>query len=57
MSLQLPKMNNRTPKWFKDWRNNEFYHLAERVSLNTKLLWAIIAGIIALFLAGKYLGS
>ena len=44
-------MNDKTPKWFRIWRDNEFRHLQLKVELNSKLLYIIIGAIIAAALA------
>ncbi len=46
------ELNSETPQWFKDWRNKEFWHfkinVETKLSLYTKLLWAILVAIIGL---------
>ena len=35
------------PGWFDAWKNNDFYHLEQKVKLNTRLLWIILGALIA----------
>ncbi len=37
----------KTPKWFDDFRNNEFWHLEQKVKTNNRLLWIILGALIA----------
>lgn len=39
-------MNDRTPRWFRTWRDNEFKHLKREVGRNTRLLWVFLGGLI-----------
>lgn len=45
------ELNSDTPQWFKDWRNQEFWHFKFRVerklSLQCKLIWIVLGSIIA----------
>ena len=47
-------MKDTTPKWFQNWRDNEFKHLKLKVNVNYTLSWiilgAIIGGAIAIIL-------
>lgn len=36
-----------TPRWFEKWRSNEFWHLDQRVKFNSRLLWIILAALVA----------
>ena len=51
MKSKTPEeLNSDTPNWFKEWRNNEFWHFKERLesrlSLHSKLIWIVLGTII-----------
>ena len=57
-------LNSKTPQWFKDWHQNHYKPLSTTVSWNTRLIFIILATILAasivnnsnLNILGKVLG-
>lgn len=45
------QVSNGAPKWFKEFLQNDYWHLTNNVSRNTKLLYIILGAIIAAALA------
>ena len=41
---------------FSDWKNQDFWHLSEKVKRIDKLVWIILGSIIAVFIANLFLG-
>jgi len=39
----MKALNKKTPQWFKDWRNNEFWHMAVEVRATTIIITIIFA--------------
>lgn len=50
---KVPALNNRTPLWFKEWFWQEFYPMKQSVARNSKLIYLILAAILASTLAGN----
>lgn len=44
----MKALNKKTPKWFAEWRNNEFWHMAVEVRATTIIIALIFAIEIAL---------
>ena len=44
-------LNSDTPDWFKDWRNNEFWHFKQRVEFNNKFIIIIMSSLVAAAIA------
>jgi hypothetical protein len=40
-------LNNKTPKWFKDWHIAYFREVRDRSKRNEKLIYAVLATVIA----------
>jgi len=36
-------LNKKTPQWFREWRNNEFWHMAVEVRVSTIIITIIFA--------------
>ena len=53
MNRKPEKLNDKTPQWFRDFYNREFWHLQIRVENQGKLIWiiltAVIVGLVARF--------
>ena len=41
---------------FLAWKNQDFWHLSEKVKRIDKLVWIILGSIIAVFIANLFLG-
>lgn len=48
------QLNSKTPAWFKDWHSNYFLPVKIKASRNEKLIYVILAAVIALNTAGNY---
>lgn len=51
------ELNGRAPQWFKDWHSRSFWHfkygIETKMALHDKLLWIILAAIVAAAIANK----
>ena len=54
------KLNKDTPQWFNDWHSKTFWHFKYRVerelNLHDKMLWVIVAAIVAGSIANVIFG-
>jgi len=53
MAKNVPDLNNKTPQWFKDFFYRQFLPEKHARSRNTKLIYIILAVILAASLAGN----
>ena len=53
MSNKTDDLNNRTPKWFKDWHMIHFRTVRDRSLRNERLTWLVIGTIIAASVVGN----
>jgi len=54
------KLNSKTPQWFREWHNREFWHFKTGVenslSLHGKIIWIVFAAIIGSIIARYVIG-
>ena len=53
MSNKTDDLNDRTPKWFKDWHMLHFRPVRNRGLRNEKMTWLVIGTIIAASVIGN----
>ena len=54
------KLNDSTPQWFKDWHDKTFWHfkyrMESKMDLHDKMLWVVLAAIVAGVVANIFFG-
>lgn len=44
----MKALNSKTPKWFKEWRNNEFWHMSIEVRTTTIIVVFVFSIVVAI---------
>lgn len=54
------QLHEKTPQWFREWREKEFWHfkicVENKLSLHSKLVWTILGALLALIIAKYVVG-
>lgn len=51
--MKEKELNTKTPQWFKDWHANHYKPIKSQVGRNTKIIYIILAAILASSLAAN----
>jgi hypothetical protein len=49
-----PKLNDKTPKWFKEWHDVFYLPLERQVQTNKRLVYVILVAIIIAAISGNF---